>query len=154
MGSDMSLEKMWILRDKNQHTDFRLIVEGKPIMVHKNVLAQESSFFARLLAIQRLWSIRSTRSSRSSSSFLTTFIVRLSIHSMKTLIWRRTEQHSQSISRTFIRCHGLTMENVITRLDMAVGHKDRMVIHLLEEFIERNGEKKKNVEDYLAKLTI
>ncbi|KAI6198594.1 hypothetical protein M3Y96_00535700 [Aphelenchoides besseyi] len=148
MGSDMSLEKMWILRDKNQHTDFRLIVEGKPIMVHKNVLAQESSFFARLLAIQRLWSIRSTRSSRSSSSFLTTFIN----NTLKVF-----HGHLYVVSSLFdssVSSDGLTMENVITRLDMAVGHKDRMVIHLLEEFIERNGEKKKNVEDYLAKLTI
>ncbi|KAI6212277.1 hypothetical protein M3Y94_00002000 [Aphelenchoides besseyi] len=48
MGNVASLEKMWEVRKQNHQTDFRLMIDGKSIAVHKNVLAHESTFFAQL----------------------------------------------------------------------------------------------------------
>ncbi|KAI6212272.1 hypothetical protein M3Y94_00001500 [Aphelenchoides besseyi] len=171
MGNVASLEKMWEFRKQNKATDFRLIVEGKTIMVHKKVLAEQCGFFARLFEdnptleeysmdakFEVVEWIISSFYEPSSDTFVAKFdhmdfkeklMEYLTDVYLLSVRYSIHEFHSDIIKATMC---GLTMKNVFMRLDMAFDHEDRVAIKLLKQFIKQNGGMRTRVEEKLTKL--
>ncbi|KAI6212355.1 hypothetical protein M3Y94_00011700 [Aphelenchoides besseyi] len=151
---DQSLDfkMLWKLHKENKLTDFCLKANGKRIMIHRNVLAIRSKFFARWFEAnpeKREYSLENT-SSEVVNSLVDFIYLEQTLNSDRLSEEQFEEIYGLSVRFSIPRLHRhflevierqLSMKNAADLLVLAVENDDKQLIKMVVEFAEKNGGK-------------
>ncbi|KAI6186068.1 Protein roadkill, protein [Aphelenchoides besseyi] len=151
---DPSLDSkiLWKLQKENKLTDFCLKASETRIMVHRNVLAIRSKFFARWFEEnpeKREYSLENT-SSEAAKSLVDFVYLGQTLNSDRLSEEQFEKIYELSVRFSISRLHRhflevikrqLSMNNAADLLVLAVGNDDKQLIEMVVEFAEKSGGK-------------